>query len=305
MMSDYRLNILGSGSALPRVSAFPSSQVLEMRGHQYMIDCGEGAQIRMRQYAVRYSRLNHIFISHLHGDHCFGLPGMISSLAMLGRTADITIHAFPELERLMHPIFAFCLKDFPFDVKFESFEPNTTDIIYADRAVTVRTIPLKHRVPCSGFLFEEHPGERHLLRKMLDAYRIPVSQYNKIKAGADYITPDGETVPNRRLTADPTPPRRFAYMSDTAYSERYADMLRGVGCLYHEATYLSSDGEKIIARQHSSAAQAARFAKLVGAGKLLIGHYSARYSDVQPFLAEARAVFPDTYAAVDGAVFDF
>lgn len=304
-MTDYRLNILGSGSALPKINAFPSAQILEMRGHQFMIDCGEGAQIRMRQYATKYSRLNHIFISHLHGDHCFGLPGMISSLAMLGRTADIVIHSFPELERLMRPIFDFCLSDFPFQVIFEPFAPDTTDVIYSDRSVTVRTIPLKHRVPCSGFIFEEREGERHLVRKMLDAYQIPVSQYKDIKAGADYTTPDGEVVPNRRLTVDPTPPHRFAYMSDTVYSERYAEMVRGVDCLYHEATYLSSDGAKIAARQHSSAAQAARFARLAGVGKLIIGHYSARYSDVKPFLDEAQAIFPATHAATDGAVFDF
>lgn len=304
-MTEYRLHILGSGSALPKINAFPTAQILEMRGHQFMIDCGEGAQIRMRQYGTKYSRLNHIFISHLHGDHCFGLPGFISSLAMLGRTADIVIHSFPELERLMRPIFDFSLGDFPFEVKFDCFDPGTTGIIYEDRSIKVRTIPLKHRVPCSGFLFEERPGERHLIRRMLDFYQVPVAQYRAIKAGADFITPDGETVPNARLSTDPTPARRFAYMSDTVYSERHIDMVRGVDCLYHEATFLSSDGAKIAARQHSSAEQAALFARRAEVRRLVIGHYSARYDDSAPFLAEAQAIFPATVAASDGAVIDF
>lgn len=304
-MTQCRLNILGSGSALPKASAFPTAQILEMRGHEFMIDCGEGAQIRMREYGTKYARLNHIFISHLHGDHCFGLPGMVSSMAMLGRTADITVHAFAQLERLMKPLIDFSLADFPFKVIFQPFEPGTTGIIFEDRSITVRTIPLKHRVPCSGFLFEERQGDRHLNKRIVDAYQVPIKQYAAIKAGADFITPDGELVPNTRLTTDPTPAKRFAYMSDTVYSERYIDMVRGVDCLYHESTFLSSDGDKIKARQHSSAQQAAIFAQKAGVSQLIIGHYSARYKNNQPFLAEAQAVFPNTKAAADGSVFEF
>lgn len=304
-MSDYRINILGSGSALPKINAFPTSQILEMRGHQYMIDCGEGAQIRMRQYAVKYSRLNHIFISHLHGDHFFGLPGMISSMAMLGRTADITIHAFPDLERLLRPVFDFFLADFPFEVKFESFRPNVSEVIYEDKVLRVRTIPLVHRVPCSGFIFEEHPKELHLVPKMLNAYNVPISKYKELKAGADFVTDDGEVVPNRRFTLPPSPSRRFAYMSDTVYSEKYLDLVSGADCLYHESTFLSSDGPKILARQHSSAEQAALFAKKANVKKLIIGHYSARYGSPELFLKEAKSVFCNVVAATDGSSFDF
>ena len=187
-MSELKLTILGSGSALPRGDAFHTSQVLEMRNKQFMIDCGEGAQIRMRQNCVHTARLNHIFISHLHGDHCFGLIGLISTLGMLGRTADITIHSHPDLEGLLAPQVKYFCSEFPFDVKFEPFTPYKSEVIYDDRSVKVTTLPLKHRVPSSGFLFEEKPTERHLVKKMLDAYEVPMVQYRAIKAGADFVT---------------------------------------------------------------------------------------------------------------------
>lgn len=304
-MSDFRLHILGSGSALPKVHAFPTSQVLEVRGKQFMIDCGEGAQIRLRQYGVKYSRLNHIFISHLHGDHCFGLMGMLSSLGMLGRTADITIHAHPDLETLLAPMIKYFLSDFPFRVCFESFSPSGGEVIYEDRGLSVTTLPLKHRVPSCGFLFSEKSEDRHLVKKMVEAYEVPVSCLKDIKSGADYVTPDGEVVPNYRLTADPTPPKQYAYMSDTAYSERNLSLVTGVDCLYHEATFLASDVVRIRETFHSSAAQAAAFASKANVKQLIIGHYSARYTDNVPFVEEARAIFPNTFGAIDGSVFEF
>ena len=174
-MEGVKLSILGCGSALPRPHSFHSSQLLEMRQKQFLIDCGEGCQIRMRQMKLHTNRLNHIFISHLHGDHCFGIPGLISTLGMLGRTSDITIYAHPDLERLMAPQLEFFCKDFPFKVHFENFSPYRSQVIYDDRSVKVTTIPLKHRVASSGFLFEEKPTERHIIRSMIDAYEIPIS----------------------------------------------------------------------------------------------------------------------------------
>ena len=304
-MSELKLTILGSGSALPRGDAFHTSQVLEMRNKQFMIDCGEGAQIRMRQNCVHTARLNHIFISHLHGDHCFGLIGLISTLGMLGRTADITIHSHPDLEGLLAPQVKYFCSEFPFEVKFEPFTPYKSEVIYDDRSVKITTLPLKHRVPSSGFLFEEKPTERHLVKKMLDAYEVPMVQYRAIKAGADFVTPEGEVVPNHRLTTDPTPPKRFAYMSDTAYIEKHLELIHGVDCLYHESTFLAEDAARIKATLHSSAAQAATLAKKAEAKQLIIGHYSARYDDKGLFLDEARAIFPNTQAAFDGAVYSF
>ena len=240
-MEGVKLSILGCGSALPRPHSFHSSQLLEMRQKQFLIDCGEGCQIRMRQMKLHTNRLNHIFISHLHGDHCFGIPGLISTLGMLGRTSDITIHAHPDLERLMAPQLEFFCKDFPFKVHFENFSPYRSQVIYDDRSVKVTTIPLKHRVASSGFLFEEKPTERHIIRSMIDAYEIPIRAIKQIKAGADWVTPEGEVVPNSRLTSEATPPKRFAYISDTAYLEKIVPMIEGVDCLYHEATFLEED----------------------------------------------------------------
>ena len=199
-MSELKLSILGSGSALPRGDAFHTSQVLEMRNKQFMIDCGEGAQIRMRQNCVHTARLNHIFISHLHGDHCFGLIGLISTLGMLGRTADITIHSHPDLESLLAPQVKYFCSEFPFEVKFEPFSPYKSEVIYDDKSVKITTLPLKHRVPSSGFLFEEKPTERHLVKMMLDAYEVPMFQYRAIKAGAVFVTPDGKNEMTRQYS---------------------------------------------------------------------------------------------------------
>ena len=302
-MEGVKLSILGCGSALPKPHSFHSSQLLEMRQKQFMIDCGEGTQIRMRQMKLHTNRLNHIFISHLHGDHFFGIPGLISTLGMLGRTADIVIHAHPELQRLMQPQLDFFCKDYPFNVLFESFSPYRSQVIYDDRSVTVTTVPLKHRVASSGFLFEEKPTERHIVRTMIDAYDIPIRAIKDIKAGADWITPEGEIVPNVRLTTDATPPKRFAYISDTAYLEKIVPIIEGVDCLYHEATFLDEDSVRIKATLHSSAKQAATIALKAHVGKLIIGHFSARYKDTTPFLKEAKSVFENSFAAKDGDVF--
>lgn len=303
-MEPMKLTVLGSGSAMPTPERYHSAQLLEVRNKQFLIDCGEGTQNRMIQFGVRANRLNHIFISHLHGDHCFGLMGLISTLGMLGRTADIEIHAQPDLEPLLRPQIDYFCREFPFQVKFHSFSPYQSAVIYDDRSVKVTTIPLKHRVPAVGFLFEEKSLERHLIRSMIEAYEIPVRLLKEIKQGADYVTSDGEVVPNEHLTTPPTPPRRFAYCSDTAYSEKIVELIRGVDCLYHETTYLNEDLFRAKQTLHSTAAQAAQIAHAAEVGKLIIGHYSARYRQITPFLEEAKAIFPNTVGATDGAQFD-
>ena len=300
-----KLTVLGSGSAMPTPERYHSAQLLEMRNKQFLIDCGEGTQNRLVQYGIRTNRLNHIFISHLHGDHCFGLIGLISTLGMLGRTADIEIHAQPDLEPLLRPQIDYFCGEFPFQVIFHPFSPYQNAVIYDDRSVTVSTIPLKHRAPSVGFLFEEKPLERHLIRQMVEAYDIPIRFLKDIKNGADYITPDGETVTNERLTTPPTLPRKFAYCSDTAYSEKIVPLIQGVDCLYHETTFLNEDIVRAKQTLHSTATQAATLAKMAEVGKLIIGHYSARYRDISPFVEEARAIFPNTLGATDGAQFEF
>lgn len=304
-MSNYSLKILGSGSAKPSIDRFQTAMLLNIRDRQFLIDCGEGTQIRMRQFNSRTARLGHIFISHLHGDHCLGLVGLLSTFGMLGRTADLTIHSHPDLEQIIGPQLRYIAGAMPYEVRFEPFVPAVSSVIYEDRAVTVTTLPLKHTVPTAGFLFREKQLPRHINREMCEAYEVPIACYKDLQAGADFTTPDGETVLNARLTLAPTPARSFAYMSDTAYSERNIDTIRGVDLLYHEATYLSTDALKLKTRMHSSAAQAATVALKAGAKKLIIGHYSSSYDDTGPFLSEARNIFAESYAADDGSTYWF
>lgn len=303
---DYRLNILGSGSAKPIAGRFQTSQILEIRERQFMIDCGEGAQIRMSQNGVRTSRLNHIFISHLHGDHCLGLIGLLSTFGMLGRVNEMVIHSAPELEKLIGEQVRFFMQGAQYEVRFEPFSPYRSEVVYEDKAVTVKTLPLVHTVPTCGFLFEEKQLPRHLNKPMCDAWEVPVAFYQHLQAGEDFITSDGEVIDNSRLTFEPTPSKRFAYMSDTAYTEKHLDAIAGVDLLYHETTYLSSvDPLKLKTRMHSSAAQAATLAKKAQVKKLVMGHYSSQHRDVAEFEREARSIFAESYAATDGSVFEY
>lgn len=296
---------MGCGSALPTKHHFPSSQILELREKQYMIDCGEGTQIRMRQMGVHTNRLGHIFISHLHGDHCFGLIGLISSFGMLNRTAELHIHAPAELEELLQPQLHFFCEDLPFDILFHHINPRKHELIFEDRTVRVYSIPLKHRVPTCGFLFEEKPCDRHILRDMIDFYNIPIARIQKIKQGEDFITTEGEVIKNELLTIAAEPPKRFAYCSDTAYSEKIIPIIEGVDCLYHEATFMNDEMPRSLKTQHSTAAQAATIAKKANIKKLIIGHYSARYNSKIGLLEEAKAIFENTVAGEDMTVYEF
>lgn len=299
-MERMQLSILGSGSARPTPRRFQTSQLLDVRNKQFLIDCGEGTQIRMAEYGIRTARLSHIFISHLHGDHCFGLIGLISTLGMTGHVNDIFIHSHSDLERILRPQFDYFCADLPFKIVFEPFDPYKSSVLFDSKGVRVTSIPLKHRVPTAGFLFEEKTGERHLIKSMIEAYEIPIAARPHIKNGADFVLPDGRVVPNDRLTTPPTPPKRYAYISDTAYAEKIVPKIEGVDCLYHEATYLNERLDRSKKTLHSTAAQAATIAQKANVKQLIIGHFSAKHSDTIPFLDEARAIFPNTIAAHDG-----
>ncbi|MCM1035425.1 MAG: ribonuclease Z [Paludibacter sp.] len=292
-MSEHRLTILGCGSAMPTRLHNPSGQLLEMCEKQFLIDCGEGVQITLRRMSQRITRMDTIFISHLHGDHCFGLMGLLSTLGMLGRTRAIHIYAQPDLERLMRPWLDYFCQGMSYDVIFHSINPRKNEVVYEDRTLTVTTIPLKHRVPCCGFLFEEKPRERHIVRDMLDVYGIPLCSVPALKRGEDYVTEDGTVIPNDRLTTAPTPPFRYAYCSDTAYYERIVPIISGVDCLYHETTYTEEYAERAKETQHSTARQAAMIARQANVKQLIIGHYSARYEEPNVLLEEAKTVFPN------------
>ena len=269
-----------------------------------MIDCGEGTQIRMRQHGIRTNRLNHIFISHLHGDHCFGLIGMISSLGMLHRTADLHIHAQPDLEKILKPQLMYFCQELSFDIIFHDINPRKHELIYEDRSIMVYTIPLKHRVPCCGFLFEEKQRDKHIIRQMIDYYQIPTWRILKIKQGEDFITEEGEIIPNDQLTIPAEAPIRFAYCSDTAYSEKIIPIIEGVDCLFHEATFLEEEMNRSNQTEHSTARQAGEIALKANVKKLIIGHFSARYNNQKELLDEAKAVFENTVLGEDLTIYE-
>lgn len=299
-MERFDLNILGCGSALPTSKHNLSAQVINLRDKLYMIDCGEGTQLQFRKMRMNFNRLGHIFISHLHGDHCFGLPGLISTLGLLGRTADLHIHAQRDTEPVFRPILDYFCRELPYRVVFHSFDPYKHELIHEDRTVEVYTIPLKHRVPTAGFLFAEKPKSRHIIRDVCDFYRVPVFKMNEIKAGADFVTEEGETIPNERLTRAANPPKRYAYCSDTAYDERIVPIIKGVDLLYHEATFREEDLARAKETFHSSARQAGLIAQQAEVKQLVIGHFSARYPNEQILLKEAQAVFPQVILAKEG-----
>ncbi|MDP4239355.1 MAG: ribonuclease Z [Bacteroidota bacterium] len=303
-MQKASLTILGCGSAMPTRKNFPSSQLLEIRDKQFLIDCGEGAQIRMGQLGVKVNRLGHIFISHLHGDHCFGLIGLISTFGMLNRTAELHIHAQPDLEKLLRPQLLYFCTDLSFSVIFHSINPRKNELIYEDRSIQVFSIPLKHRVPCCGFLFEEKPRDRHIIREMIDFYHIPTWRIPKIKQGEDFETEEGEIIPNTLLTRPSELPKRFAYCSDTAYSEKIIPIIEGVDCLYHEATFMEDELVRSKNTEHSTARQAGLIARKAHVKKLIIGHYSARYNNQLELLNEAKAEFENTVLGEDLTVYE-
>lgn len=296
-MEKFELHILGCGSALPTTRHFPTSQIVNLRDKLFMIDCGEGAQLQFRKSHLKFSRLNHIFISHLHGDHCFGLLGLVSTLNLLGRTAELHIHSPKGLEELLAPVLRFFNRQMTYKLLFHEFDTKEPSLIYEDRSLTVTTIPLRHRMPCCGFLFAERPRPNHIIREMIDFYQVPVYELNRIKNGADYVTPQGETIPNARLTTPADPPRRYAYCSDTIFLPSIVEQIKGVDLLFHEATFTEDAAARAKETFHTTAAQAAQIARDAEVKKLLIGHFSARYESESGFLEEARAVFPDTVLA--------
>ena len=296
-MEKFEVHILGCGSALPTTRHFPTSQVLNIREKLFMIDCGEGAQMQLRRSRLRFNRLNHIFISHLHGDHCFGLIGLISTFALLGRTATLHIHAHKELEQLMRPWLDFFCHGIDFTVDFHSFTGKENEIIYEDRSVTVSTIPLKHRVPCCGFLFSEKQTPDHIVRSMIDFYQIPTHELNRIKNGGDYTTPEGKTIPHTLLTTPSAPPRKYAYCSDTTYMPENIPFLEGVDLLFHETTFGNDNEARARETYHTTAQQAATLARDAKVKQLVIGHFSARYEDETTLLNEAKEIFPHTLLA--------
>ena len=267
-----------------------------------MIDCGEGTQMQLRRSRIRFTKIGHIFISHLHGDHCFGLIGMISTFGLLGRTAKLHVHATAELGPMLQAQLDMFCNHLGFEVVFHPIDTTQLAVVYEDRSLTVTTIPLEHRIPTCGFLFKEKPTAPHIRREKIDFYRIPTSQIANIKAGADWTTEEGKVIPNHQLVYPAEPPRSYAYCSDTRYIAHLHEQLKGVTTLYHESTY--GDDNIIMAEKyfHSTARQAAHVAHDCGAQQLVLGHYSSRYEDENILLNEAKTVFDNTILAEENMV---
>lgn len=294
-MQPFKIHILGCGSALPTLKHHASSQVVEIRGKAFMIDCGEGTQMQLRRTRIHFNKVSAVFISHLHGDHCFGLIGMISTFGILGRTSPLHVYAMPELGPMLRSQMDMFCNGLEFEVVFHPVDATRQYEVYEDRSLTVTTVPLNHRVPCCGYIFREKPTLPHIRRDMIDFYNIPECERNNIKNGADWTTAEGEVIPNSWLTTPADRPRAYAYCSDTKYIPTLYKRLADVDVLYHEATYCEDDIKRAALYCHSTARQAATVALKAGVGKLLLGHYSARYNDEKQLLAEAKAVFPESY----------
>lgn len=304
LMEKFDVHILGCGSALPTLRHFPAAQLVNLREKLFMIDCGEGAQLQFRRSHQKFSRLSHIFISHLHGDHVFGLMGLLSTLSLSGRTLPIHIYAHAELEPLLRPQLDFFCKGQTYEVVFHALpRGKEPQVIYEDRSFSVTAFPLRHRLPTCGFLFCEKPSLPHIRRDMIDFLHIPLYAIQSIKEGADWTTEEGDFYANACLVTPAAPPRAYAYCSDTCpLPDRLASWLHGVDVLYHEATFGEEYAARAVETFHSTARQAAQVAEAVAARRLVIGHFSSRYEDERCLLDEACAVFPATELAHEGMV---
>ncbi len=299
-----KLTILGSSSALPTSERFPSAHVLNVHERFYLIDCGEGTQMQLRKNRIRLGKLNHIFISHLHGDHVFGLYGLLSTFNLMGRTSPVHLYA-PENYR---NILASHLDDFDINLNFKiDFVPlsgNDLVKIFEDKYITINSFPLEHRVPAFGFIFREKPYDRNIIKDCIEKYKIPTVRIPAIKKGEDFITDDGKIIRNEDITIPGPEPLSYAYCSDTKYFKRLANFVRGVNLLYHEATFDQSLVDLAMTTGHSTTLDAARIASEAGAGTLIIGHFSARYKDISKLVEEARSLFTRSFPAIEGQTYD-
>lgn len=303
-MIPFELTVLGSNAALPAFGRFPSAQVLQVSNRLYMIDCGEGAQVRLQKVDLRISRLRHIFISHLHGDHFFGLIGLITSFSLNRRQEPLQVFGPPGLEEILRVQLRHSRTQLTFPLKIIALQGEDRRLIHEDNELEVFSFGLRHRIPTWGFLFREKERLLNLRSEQIQRYDLPVKDLPGIKQGADFVSPEGKVIPNHELTLPPLRPRSFAYCSDTRYEESLLPHVSKVDLLYHEATFLHELVAQAEITLHTTAREAAQLAARGRVGHLLIGHFSSRYRDLQPLLEEARAIFPHTDLAEEGKTFE-
>ena len=299
------LTILGCYAATPRSFTNPTSQVLEIRNRLFLIDCGEGTQVQLRKNKIKFSKINHVFISHLHGDHFFGLIGLISTFALLGRTTDLHIYGPKGIKEIINLQLRLSNSWTNYGLLFHELESKESEIIFEDEKVTVSTIPLKHRIYTNGFLFKEKIGNRKLDLNAVQNYEIDKCYYQKIKNGKDITLEDGQVIENQKLTFDPIPAMSYAFCSDTAYDESIIELIKNVNVLYHESTFLESEATLAVKTKHSTAKEAATIALKAQVNQLIMGHYSTRYESIELFKEQAETIFPNILLADDGKSFEF
>ncbi|AXB58441.1 ribonuclease Z [Flavobacterium fluviale] len=300
-----KLTILGCYAATPRTLTNPTSQVLEIRNRLFLIDCGEGTQVQLRKNKIKFSKINHIFISHLHGDHLYGLIGTISTFSLLGRTTDLHVYGPKGIKELILLQLKLTESWTTYSLFFHELESKESEVIFEDKKVIVKTIPLKHRVYTNGFLFQEKPAERKLNVEAVQHYNVHVAYYQKIKNGGNVTLDDGTVIENKKLTFDPEPPKSYAFCSDTVYNEDVIPIIENTDVLYHESTFLESEAPLALKTLHSTAKEAASIALKANVKHLVLGHYSTRYDGIERFKEEAETIFPNVLLGNDGVSFEF
>lgn len=299
----FELLILGSSAATPTVNRNPTAQLLNISERFFLIDCGEGTQMQLRKYKARFQSINHIFISHLHGDHFYGLPGFLASMHLLGRKNEITIYGPKELQELITMIHKYSDTYLNYPLNFVHTQNITKQLIFEDEKVEVYSFPLKHRIATTGYLFKEKPLPRNIDKYKLEKMNVSFAEIHKLKQGLDAIDNNGKTIKNDQLTLDPPKTRSYAFCSDTKFFEELALDIKDVDLLYHESTFLEEKTDRAKQTFHSTAKQAAEMAVLANAQQLVLGHFSARYGNLEEFLEEAKPVFAKTELAIEGKLF--
>lgn len=301
---EFKITILGSNSAIPTLKRNPTAQIINHNQKIFLIDCGEGTQMQLRRYRLKLQRISQIFISHLHGDHYFGLIGLISTMHLLGRNDELHVYGPEQLETILKIQLEASQTELSYPFHFHAIDPGVNEVIFENEKLTVSTIPMNHRVPTCGFLFREKPGSRKLIKEQITELKIPVENLMKIKKGEDFVDENGIVHKNDTLTSEPYPVRSYAYCSDTKYHEPLIPIVSNVDLLYHEATFLHDRADAAAEKYHSTAVEAATIAKKASVKKLLIGHFSNRYENTEELLEEARSVFENTFLATEGKAFE-
>ncbi len=301
-MQNFELTILGCSSATPTSKRNPTAQLLNIAERFFLIDCGEATQIQLRKFKLKFQRINHIFISHLHGDHYLGLVGFLSSLHLLGRTTDLHIFCPAELQEIIEIQFKHSQSYLKYKLIYHPHQYINNHLIFEDDKVEVRTIVLNHRIPCCGFIFKEKQILASILKSTILKYGLSVEQIIELKKGAELVSENGNVIPNEQLVFNKLKPRSYAYCSDTRYDEGLVEYIKDVDLLYHEATFLDNMNQRAKETFHSTALEAGTIAKKASVNKLMIGHYSARYKDPEPLLIEAKSIFENTVLAIEGEI---